>query len=271
MSGVEHECIKCGFIPIICSSYNDTEIEKRHIEMFKEKDVAGIMLSSISNQDEYFIELLDSGIKAVMFDQNFMNVGYDAVSFDFYKGGRMAVQYLIDNGHTEIALLAGVVDRKSRQVIKQAYQDTLRYNRIRLKQSLIITLSDPLNKDNKSGDYEYEEGCKLAEELLKQEKLPTAVIAINDIMALGIISRLMDQGIKVPQDISVIGFDNISVSGMVTPALTTINQPSYETGVIATQMLLKRINGLEVESNQVLLQPTLIERKSVRNITMKRR
>lgn len=94
----------------------------------------------------------------------------------------------------------------------------------------------------------------------------TAIFAVNDITAMGIMHGLINSGVNVPGDISIIGFDNIEFSAMVNPSLTTINQPSFETGKLACKILIENLTKDENDYVSIMLEPSLIERKSVRNL-----
>lgn len=269
VSAVEKECISRGYVPIICSSYNSSKLEKKHIDMFSQKQVAGMLMSTINNNKTLLKILSDLDMKFVLFDQNYEELDCDSVSFDFYKSSYLAVEYLIQCGHKDIALLTAPLDRKSRKLIYEGYKKCLKDKGLRFNSKRVIVSS--ASDTSERGEAEYENGRNLTRQLLESEMLPDAIVAINDMTAIGIIKELTSNGINVPNDISVIGFDNISISAMINPALTTMNQPSYETGILATRMLLDRIEGREVKNNKIVLQPTLIERNSVKKIHRKLR
>ncbi|SDK05444.1 LacI family DNA-binding transcriptional regulator [Natronincola ferrireducens] len=265
VSAVEKQCINRGYIPLICSSYNNPKMEKRHIDILFQKQVAGIVMSTIRKDDPFLnIEAHDKNVKVVLFDQTRTDLQYDSVSFDFRKGGYMAVDYLIQCGHKDIAFLTAPIDRKSRKMILEGYKQALKINGIMYNSKRVIISS--MIGTNDSGEFEYENGKTLARLLLQDKVLPDAIVTINDMTAIGIIRELTSEGIEVPKDVSIIGFDNISISSMITPSLTTINQPSYETGTLATKMLLDRIEGKEIETNNIVMKPTLIKRDSVKKI-----
>ena len=122
-------------------------------------------------------------------------------------------------------------------------------------------------EESYTGTYEFENGRRLAKKLLELRERPTAVFAVNDMTAFGIIQELSNNGVRVPEDISVIGFDNIEVSSMINPPLTTVNQPSFETGRLACKLLLDSMEHRESGDLSITLEPTLVERKSVLNLT----
>lgn len=265
VSAVEGVCIKRGYIPIICSSYNSRQLEEKYIEMLSQRHVAGMIMSTISNSPKFIKKLSNTDMKFVFFDQNYEGLECDSVSFNFQKGGYLATEYLINCGHKDIALLTAPIDRKSRRMVVKGYKQALEDKGFKLNRQRIV-ISDTLIKDD-GAEFEYENGRALTQLLLQSDVLPDAIMAINDMTAIGIMKELGLRGINVPNDISLIGFDNISISEMVTPALTTINQPSYETGTLAANMLLDRIEGKKIMSNKMIMQPILIERSSVKKHT----
>ncbi|WP_058485692.1 LacI family DNA-binding transcriptional regulator [Defluviitalea phaphyphila] len=269
ISAVEKECINRDYVPIVCSSYNSSKLEKKHLDMLLQKQVAGMLISTINTSKTFLKSLSSYNMKFVLFDQNYEDLEYDSVSFDFYKSSYLAVEYLIKCGHKDIAFLTAPIDRKSRKMIYKGYKQALRDNGLRFNRKRVVISS--IKDMEFQGEREYENGKKLVKMLLKSETLPDAIVAINDMTAIGIIKELMSNKIDVPNDISVIGFDNISIGEMINPSLTTMHQPAYKTGTLAAKMLLDRIEGKEIENNKIILQPTLIERNSVKKIHIKLR
>ena len=261
ISAVEKECIERGYIPIICSSYNSPQLQSRHLDMLREKHVSGVLVSSLSTADTVMRQLADSGMEVVFFDQS-SEENINSINFDFYRGGYMATSYLIECGHRDIVFASGPLDRRSRKLIYDGYKQALRENDLRFNAKHVL-LSDN-RAENAGGAYDYQSGRQLGQKLMDGAYLPDAVLAINDMTAIGIINVLAEHEVQVPNDVSVIGFDNIALSSMVTPALTTINQPAYQTGQLAAQMLINSIEGVAPTEPAITLQPLLVERKSVR-------
>ncbi|MFS8580963.1 MAG: substrate-binding domain-containing protein, partial [Novibacillus thermophilus] len=114
------------------------------------------------------------------------------------------------------------------------------------------------------GDYRYQSGMEAMRELLALDEPPTAVFAASDEMAVGVIHAVQDAGKRVPEDISVIGFDNINISSMVRPLLSTIAQPMYDIGAVSMRLLTKLMNKEEVEDPHVILQHELVLRQSTK-------
>lgn len=259
ISVIENEIISANYTSIIFSSFNDVEMEKRHIDTLIQRQVAGVMISSIGEVDSIIENLDNEKIRFVLFDQDYKDLYCDSVSFDFHKSSYMAVEFLINNGFKDIAFLTPPFDRKSRRMLYKGYIDALEDNGIKPKKELTIQSSE-----SKTDNDEYKNGNYLAKLLLKQKQLPEAVVAINDITAIGIINELESKGINIPEDLSIISFDDITFAKMFTPALTTMRQPFYETGISTAQKLLKKIEGKEPDNNKIIIEPELIIRDTVK-------
>lgn len=269
VSVVEIECLKRGFTPIICSSQNSADLEKRHLENFERKQVEGVLLSSVHLSDA-LLEMLENSVQHfVLFDQTSPNYKGDCVGFDFFSGGYMATKYLLDCGHRDIAFISGPIDRPSRNQYFEGYRRALKEAGLRMNNRRVLLYNDSEQVADVGMEGNLRWGRVLGELLLESDYLPDALVAINDIIAISMVKFLQSEGILVPRDISVIGFDDISVSSVVSPALTTVAQPAGETGKLASRILMDRLEGKPVEQNHIILEPRLIERESVRRLHKK--
>ncbi len=148
----------------------------------------------------------------------------------------------------------------------EGYKQALRDHVLGInKRRLIISVSDT----DSCGESDYQLGRALGGALLEREYLPDAVVTINDMTVIGLINYLHSEGIQVPHDLSIMGFDDISICEMVTPPLSTIHQPAFETGDLAARYLLNKIEKKLSEPVRVMMEPELVERNSVRKIHKK--
>ena len=260
--GIELEARSRGYDILLCNSFRDASAEKKYIHSLYQKQVTGIIISSIDKNHEYLVEMQQSGMNIVAFDQDIEGFICSKVGFDYIKGGMLAVEYLIGMGHRNIAFLTSPLTRKSRRETMEGYRLALLKNGLELRQENII-ISDT-EQESVSGTYEFENGRMLACEFLKLNDRPTAVFAVNDMTAFGIIHELVDRGVKIPEDVSVIGFDNIEVSSMINPPLTTVNQPAFDTGKLACKLLMDMMENSEDKHISITLEPSLVVRKSVK-------
>jgi len=262
--GIELEARRRGFDILLCNSFRDSETEKKYIGSLYQKQIRGLIISSVNENHAYLKEMQENGIKIVVFDQNVEDLKCSKVGFDYVKGGLMAVEYLIKMGHENIAFISSPLIRGSRQETLEGYKYALSKNNIKVKEENILVAQT--EEESHNGTYEFENGRHLAKKMLELKERPTAVFAVNDMTAFGIIQELFNNGVRVPEDISVIGFDNVEVSSMINPPLTTVNQPSFETGRLACKQLLDSMENDEVIDVSITLEPTLVERKSVAKV-----
>ena len=266
ISAAERECMNRGYLPFICSSLGDAELELRHLDTLEERQVAGIILSSINSGEGFLKKLAEIRTPLMLFDQTFDGFSGDCIRFDFFKGGYLSTEHLIRSGHRDIVFASGPLDRGSRRLMYEGYKQALRDNGMRSGKRKLLT---PQPQSDASDESDYQLGQALGDLLLEGEYLPDAIVTINDMTAIGLINNLQKAGIQVPHDLSVMGFDDISISAMVTPPLSTIHQPTQDTGRLAAKNLLDKIEHQTSEPVQMMLQPILVERSSVRKIHKK--
>lgn len=261
MQGIEEIARKNNYHVFLCNSLQNPRIEDEYVKTLFENQVKGLIISSISNNKDQLRHLIGLGLNVVAIDQRIDIPEVRQIEFDYRQGGYMAVKHLIEQGHRSIAYVSSPLDRHSRQSIYQGYCEALEEAAIAPRDGWIQIATDEATQDD--GIYEFKNGRKMTRNLLQANELPTAIFACNDMTAFGVINELDAHGMRVPDDMSVVGFDNIEFSQMVTPPLTTVRQPDYDMGRLACTMLLGMMEGEQTDEN-VLLLPELIERKSVK-------
>ena len=173
------------------------------------------------------------------------------IDSDNLNGARLATQHLIDLGHRRIALLAGRSDLQSAQLREQGYRQALTNAGIEIDPDLV-----------RSGDYDPDVSADATRWLLAKADPPTAIFAANDVSAIASIRVAGELGLRVPEDLSVVGFDNIPDSALCEPPLTTVEQPIHDMGKLATEALIKLVNGETLEASHVTLPTQLVMRRS---------
>lgn len=266
--GIELEARRRGYNILLCDSFRDPGTEKKYIESMYQKQVKGIIISSIDENHEFLKELQEHGVKFVAFDQNIEGLTCSKIGFDFTKGGMLAVEYLINMGHRNIAFLTSPLIRTSRKEIMEGYKLALLKHNLEFRERNIIEAET--EEESYSGTYEFENGKLLAKRYLEMSDRPTAIFAVNDMTAVGVIQELAQNHIRVPEDVSVVGFDNIEIASMIAPMLTTVNQPAFETGKLACSFLLDNMKGSRLDAS-LKLEPSLVIRNSVRNISLNKK
>ncbi|TMV52714.1 LacI family transcriptional regulator [Paenibacillus mesophilus] len=254
--GVEEIARKNNYQVLLCNSFQDPELEDKYIQAMFEKQVRGLVISSISSDKKQLKHFIDMGLNVVALDQKMEMEDVCQVDFDYRKGGYIATRHLIAKGHKRIAYLTAPLDRPSRISIHDGYLAAMR-------EAGLEQIVQEGGKETYSGTYEFENGKEQTRRLLDKGERPTAIFACNDMTAFGVVNELSSMGVKVPEDMSVMGFDGIDFGQMMTPPLTTVLQPTYEMGRLACNMLLDMlIDGKKPETG-IMLQPKLLERESV--------
>jgi LacI family transcriptional regulator len=246
LRGVSTEVNHRGYYLSICYPK-----DHNYVDMYKQKRVDGYILMSPGSYHSHIIESLKE-VKAPFISTAQIPDYKDMISVDVdnYKGGRMLTEYLVGLGHKEIAYIGKLSVTSSTDRL-HGYQDILKENGIHLNDNMV--------KISKAGTSH--SGYDIMKELLNENQAITAVFAASDVMTGGVIKAIKEAGLRVPEDISVVGFDDIPNSEYADPPLTTIKQPAFEKGVEATRMLIDLIaEGIQPESK--ILDLELIVRKS---------
>lgn len=244
------------FNVILCSTDYKSEEEKRYINMFRSGQVDGAIFACVGDMmaehTELIIQLVKENIPVIYVDRD--GVDHDlipVVKSDVYHAAYQAADYLISLGHKELAFAGQSVERLN------GFKSALIKHEIELKEENIY--------------YDYlkmEGGYTVGEKIAARKERPSAVVCLNDEMAIGVIQALIAKNVKVPEDISVMGIDNIKMANFYNPALSTVNIPVSKMGEKAAEILLKKIDGRSLSAKEkFFIFPTeLIIRGSSRKI-----
>lgn len=259
IDGVESYCYRQGYTLILCNTGGIYEKQRDYIRMLAEKRVDG-MLVMCSDLTEELLEMLEShpDIPKVIMDWGPETSQADKIIDNSEEGGYLATKYLIEKGHQAIACLSG-------HFVKAACQERIAGFRRAMAEANL-----PVNDDwILEGNFECDTAVLAADKILAMDTRPTAVFCFNDTMALGLISRLQQRGVRVPDDMSIIGYDNIELAEYFSPPLTTVHQPKRRVGKNAFEILLERIKDKEHERRTFEMHPEIVERDTVRDVTQK--
>lgn len=256
--GVERACQEKGWNVILCNTWNSHDRELDLIRVLKNKSVDGIiycMGASVTRKEakESFYLLKNSKIPFIAIDNDFIGLVKHNVYFDNKMGGYLATKYLIEKGHSRIACITGPkgIDMKKGRI--EGYKQALEEASIPYDSKIVV-----------DGDYTMEAGIKAIERL--KDKDFSVVFAFNDMMAIGVLKALKKKKIKVPDDISLMGYDDLPFCEVLEVPLTTIKQPVYEMGYTSAEKMIKLIQN-EIEGNlDIMFEPILMERDSVKKI-----
>lgn len=252
--GVEDAASDGGYTVFLCNADNDPAMEAVDVRKLRERWVDGIIFVGTTDRRELVSGLLADGVPVVVTDRMLDELDVDSVVVNNTLGARDAVLHLIDLGHRRIAHAAGPQSTRTGQDRRAGYRQALQEAAIPDAQSLVVF-----------GEYTVEGGYHTAQVLLGRSPRPTAIFAGNDLMALGIMRAADEAGIAVPDELSVVGFDDIQMAGLMHPGLTTVRQPAYEMGRLAMTMLQERIAGQAAPAaRRHVFQPELVVRGTTR-------
>ncbi|MDH2324892.1 ribose operon transcriptional repressor RbsR [Providencia rettgeri] len=252
--GVERSCYECGYSLILCNTEGDLQRMNHSLETLLQKRVDGllIMCTEVQGPSKDVFTRYPS-VPTVMMDWSpFDSVG-DVIQDNSFLGGEIATRYLIDSGFTRIACIAGPQDKSPARARYQGFIQAMEQAKIEVNEDYIIF-----------SDFEFAGGFESMNKLLELSTPPQAIFAGNDAMAVGAYQAIFQKGIKVPDDISIIGYDDIDLSPYMIPPLTTIHQPKDKLGKQAVDQLIYRMDNPEADASVLVLTPELIERQSVR-------
>jgi LacI family transcriptional regulator len=229
---------------------------KASIDTLLQKRVDGLILMCSTLEGEK-LDIFDQypSIPVVVMDWGPMHFESDKIQDNSFLGGYLATKHLIESGHTEIGCITGPLNRHQALMRYEGYKKALNEHHIAINPDWIV-----------ESDFECDGGAKSLEVLMSRGALPTSLFICNDMMAMGAINVAHEKGIHVPNDLSIIGYDDIHIAKFMSPSLTTIHQPKYRLGKAAVETLLAKIEKTSLAADVVQLEPSLVVRGSVKNL-----
>lgn len=260
---VRETLLSHGFNLFICISEHSAKEDIVAFESLANHSVDGIIVATRSNEggDKYLRGIVESNVPVVVIGRDFQHENVDYVSPDNLEGGFEATQHLIDLGHRRIGFVGANLKGGSNLKRLQGYLKALEKHGIEIDERLITGRNEDVSE---VPGYSTEEiGFEGMKRLLSLPKPPTAVFARNDFTAIGAMSAIKEAGLGVPEDIAIVGFDDISLATRTSPPLTTVRQPMRLEGRLAAELLLERIEGGEkISRRERILNCELIVRES---------
>jgi len=249
--GVEDAAHQYGYTVVLCNSDNDIQTEERYIEKMQQQSVDGMILVTanwlpISNR------LSRMQFPIVICDRYKKDMLMDSVTVDNFLAGFEATEYLIHKGHKDIVYIS------TSDSIDSIWQREKGYKAAMKKHSLNINVQ--------YGSLSIESGFLVTEQLLRSH-IPSAIFTANDLVALGAMKAIQQKGLRIPEDIAILGCDDIMFASISSPTLSTIQQPAYQMGVKAMELLVQKINGDTTVKN-ITLEHKLILRESTEGMEL---
>ncbi|MEC5164322.1 LacI family transcriptional regulator [Flavobacterium sp. PL11] len=264
VNAIIDEAEKNGYLVIILQSNESLVLEKKQVELLINKRVDGIImsLSNESNHDDHIKEICSRNIPFVMFDKIAKLSNCSKVIINDQKAAFNAVQHLIDMGCKKIAHIRGPANPQNSVDRFIGYKKALEKNNISFDSSLVYTCEN----------VSFEEGKTFAEQIINDHNDIDGIFAITDLVAVGVLAYLNEKNIKIPAQIAVIGFSNWFMSQVLTPKLSTVDQPSREMGIESFNLLLEEINchkeGKTFKPRTIELETSVIIRDSTMKIVI---
>jgi LacI family transcriptional regulator len=250
--GVERSCFERGYSLVLCNTEGDEQRMNSNLETLMQKRVDGLLLlCTETHQPSPEIVQRYPSIPTVMMDWAPFDGDSDLIQDNSLLGGDMATQYLIDKGYTRIACIAGPLDKTPARLRLEGYQAAMVRSGLPVVDGYIIT-----------SDFEFGGGLTAMQSLLALPVPPQAVFVGNDAMAVGVYQALYQAGLNIPNDMAVVGYDDIELAAYMTPPLTTIHQPKDELGELAIDVLIHRMAQPGQKQQRVQLTPELVVRGS---------
>jgi LacI family transcriptional regulator, repressor for deo operon, udp, cdd, tsx, nupC, and nupG len=252
LRGIESIAIPKGYQVLLGDTGNDVDRENSYFNILKQKNADGLILLT-ARIDSQVIEEVARSFPVVLACEYIEGSSIPTVSIDNISSARKATEYLIELGHERIGCITGPLDVVLGRDRMKGYYQAMARNNLFVEPVLV-----------QEGDFSFESGFNLTLKFLALAKYPTAIFAANDEMAMGAIKAIQSKGLQVPNDLSVIGFDDLKFSSIIDPELTTIAQPAFDIGENAMNLLIKLINKEEVLREQIILDDQLVVRQSCR-------
>ena len=247
---IQTELSEKGYMVMVFNSEYEAEREIEFLKLITQFNFAGLIL--ITAQKDQMVEMLDEmDIPKVLVNRILPSYSGDSVLTDNFRAGYLAVMHLLDLGHKNIGFVRGPSASSASTQRYEGYRQALLSFGLPFNQAYIY-----------SSDLKMETGQDIAGQILAERDRPSAVVVVNDMTAVGLLVGCRKQGLRIPEDLSIISFDNINFAAMAGIELTTFSQHVDKMSKEATRLMLKQLENREVKSERVIIEPTLIVRKT---------
>lgn len=253
---IEQAALDKGYLMVLAVvNDRDCNMEKRWVKVFSEGRTDGILLISPMKEAEYLMDLQISNFPVVLLDNNESDIRMPSVAVDDVKGGYLAVKHLIDNGHTAIGHIAGSIKYQAAINRIEGYKTALKEAGIQIRDDLIGY-----------SEYDFNTAYKISREWLSGKDRPSAIFAFDDSMAMAVINAAKSLNLSIPDDLSIVGYDDGPVCSWIVPKMTSVRQQVKQMAEEAVGMLVRYIQSKPPRCKTVNVQPELIVRDSVRKV-----
>lgn len=238
--GIEEAATRAGYSVLLSSPPDDLDAQRRAIQLLVGRQVDGLLLSSLHIPGRPFVESLSLGPLPILTVTRHADAGLPFVGGDDYRGGCLAAQHLLDRGYSEVAIIAGPDHASTARDRRNGFVDTLAAASIPLPAERIVRSS-----------FDVAGGVEAARTLLEQQDRPRAIFTVSDTIAVGVLGVARDLDLAVPDDLAVVGYNDIPIVAQLPVPLTTVRSPAHEIGATAVRALLELVGGTVPESSRL--------------------
>jgi LacI family transcriptional regulator len=250
--GIEDRLGENDHVLMLCSSHEDVHQEARYLRLLEEQRVGGILVTPADGDVSRYAGVRERGTPVVLLDHIGPLRTLCSVAVDDVRGGELAATHLLERGHRRIAFVNGPATIRQCADRRRGVRRALRVHGIDPAARLVEITAPALNADG---------GEAALERILSRQRPPTAVVCVNDLTALGVLRGLRRRGLRAPDDLAVVGYDDVEFARMLSTPLTSVRQPKYQLGRAAADLLLAEAQE-EHRHRRVLFQPELVVRES---------
>ena len=250
---VEERCFGAGYTLVLCNTHDEPRRQSVYLQVLAERRIDGLIVVSTGGDNSLVTQLEHLRVPTVLVDREIADPHCDLVETAHMQGGLLAARHLLSLGHKRIACIGGPVGVNPSEQRIEGWRMAL------AEAGAAPTITDGLLW---RGGFTSQGGYEAMHAILRAEAVPSAVFACNDLMAIGALRAAHESDLRVPDELSIVGFDDIELAAYTSPALTTVAQPMERIGALAVDMLLERVGGKRRDARKVVLQPELRVRDS---------
>jgi LacI family transcriptional regulator len=241
-----------GYSIIVCNTDENLDLEIEQVNLLQRKRVDGLIAMPVGQRFEHYQDWLEKDQGLVLVDRCFDRLDTAAVCVDNTRGAREAVEHLIQAGHKRIAIIQGLPNTFTSTARLDGYREALAAHGLPFDPTLVV-----------GGDFRRENGYVATKLLLSLDSPPTALFATSDLITLGVLSALSEEGLEIPRDLSLVSFDDFDFAPYLKCPLTVVWQPKEMMGELAVKLLVEQLENGRQDTRRIILRPRLLERESV--------
>jgi len=261
LTGIEAVARDNNYGVFVCNSLRDPEREYNYLCEMERKRIRSVILSSVITDSRILKHFMDRGLNLVLLDQNMPELDCAHVNFDMHTGTGIALNHLVELGHTRIGLVIMPTTQWSRKLIFSGYRDALSAAGIKLNDSLIFTSDTEQEACASGGDFRF--GTEIGEQIADRVSELSALVISSSLISCGVLNAFKQRGIKVPEQVSVVSLDDFAPASIINPAITSLRLPVFDVGKIAAGMVVSNMTherpdliNLNIESELIIREST---------------